>query len=262
MTRHFPKSEWAHRVGLGTEFRSEKIPRNRLGMISVIPRKKVLIPKHSEFRGKANSEARNGTERNGIPRKNEVLRNLHRTHGLYDFSDIEPGSNWRPHPCKGCMVNTTLSNSKMISPYLKSRLFWHYYWNFGLPSFVFSRFLFRGMVRKGIPTVCFHIFSTERNSELFSLPLKDSEGNSDSMLLFLYPRKGILSCFLFRGRVRNGIPRFSVPWNSRDSVGNNHLFCLFRLPRKYFLSEIPNTRRTPHSLWSFLAAFYQRGLIT
>jgi hypothetical protein len=49
-------------VGLGTEFRSEKIPRNRLGMVSVIPRKKVLIPRHSEFRGRANSEARNETE--------------------------------------------------------------------------------------------------------------------------------------------------------------------------------------------------------
>ncbi len=53
-----------HRVGLGTEFRSEKIPRNRLGTVSVIPRKKVLIPRHSAFRGRANSEARNGTERN------------------------------------------------------------------------------------------------------------------------------------------------------------------------------------------------------
>ena len=50
-------------LGLGTEFRSEKIPRNRLGTVSVIPRKKVLIPRHSEFRGRANSEARNGTER-------------------------------------------------------------------------------------------------------------------------------------------------------------------------------------------------------
>ncbi len=71
-------------VGLGTEFRSEKIPRNRLGTVSVIPRKKVPIPRHSEFRGRANSEARNGTKRNGIPRKNEVLRNLH---GLYDHFD-------------------------------------------------------------------------------------------------------------------------------------------------------------------------------
>jgi hypothetical protein len=62
-------------LGLGTEFRSEKIPRKRLGTISVIPRKKVLIPRYSEFRGRANSEARNGTERGGIPRKNKVLRN-------------------------------------------------------------------------------------------------------------------------------------------------------------------------------------------
>jgi hypothetical protein len=35
-------------VGLATEFRSEKIPRNSLGTDSVIPRKKVLIP--TEFR--------------------------------------------------------------------------------------------------------------------------------------------------------------------------------------------------------------------
>ncbi len=62
-------------LGLGTEFCSEKIPRNRLGMVSVIPGKKALIPRHSEFRGRANSEARNGTEQNGIPRKKLVLRN-------------------------------------------------------------------------------------------------------------------------------------------------------------------------------------------
>ncbi len=62
-------------LGLGTEFCSEKIPRNRLGTVSVIPRKKVLIPRHSEFRGRANSEARSGTERNGIPRKKLGLRN-------------------------------------------------------------------------------------------------------------------------------------------------------------------------------------------
>ncbi len=49
-------------LGLGTEFRSEKIPRKRLGTVSVIPRKKVLIPRYSEFRGRANSEVRSGTE--------------------------------------------------------------------------------------------------------------------------------------------------------------------------------------------------------
>jgi hypothetical protein len=54
------------------------------------------------------------------------------------------------------------------------------------------------------------------------------------------PQNGIPSCFLFRGRVRNGIPRFSVPRNSRNSIGNNPLFRLFHLSWNYFLSEIPN----------------------
>jgi hypothetical protein len=47
-------------------------------------------------------------------------------------------------------------------------------------------------------------------------------------------RNRIPSYFLFWRRVRNGIPRFSVLRNNRNSVGNNHLFRLFRLPRNYF----------------------------
>ena len=47
------------RSGLATEFRSEKIPRNRLGMVSVILQKKVLILRHSEDYGRDYSEARN-----------------------------------------------------------------------------------------------------------------------------------------------------------------------------------------------------------
>ncbi len=65
---------YRYRIGLGTEFRSKKTPRNRLGTVSIIPRKKALILRHSEFRGRANSEARNGTEWNRIPRKKSVLR--------------------------------------------------------------------------------------------------------------------------------------------------------------------------------------------
>jgi hypothetical protein len=57
------------------EFCSEKIPWNRLGTVSIIPWKKALISRHSEFRGRANSEAWNGTEWNGIPWKKLVLRN-------------------------------------------------------------------------------------------------------------------------------------------------------------------------------------------
>jgi hypothetical protein len=45
------------RVGNGISFRKNST-------VSVNPRKKALIPRHSEFRGRAYSEARNGTEWN------------------------------------------------------------------------------------------------------------------------------------------------------------------------------------------------------
>jgi hypothetical protein len=61
----------------------------------------------------------------------------------------------------------------MICPYFKS-------WNLEvLRNRLPSCFLFRGMVRNGMPRVCFSVCSTERSP----------------------------SCFLFFGIVRNGIPR-------------------------------------------------------
>ncbi len=48
----------ADRVGNRISF--QKSPRNRLGTASVIPRKTVLIPRHSEIYGRGYSEARNG----------------------------------------------------------------------------------------------------------------------------------------------------------------------------------------------------------
>ncbi len=51
-------------VGLATEFRSEKIPRNRIGMASVIPRKKELIPSLTERNSEHFSPLRNGSEQN------------------------------------------------------------------------------------------------------------------------------------------------------------------------------------------------------
>jgi hypothetical protein len=54
-------------LGLGTEFRSEKIPRNRLGTISVIPRKKVLIPNSAE-----EPIPKLGTERNGAEFREKI----------------------------------------------------------------------------------------------------------------------------------------------------------------------------------------------
>ncbi len=46
--------------GLAAEFCSKIIPRNRLGTAYVIPRKKVLIPRHSEVYKRVSTEARNG----------------------------------------------------------------------------------------------------------------------------------------------------------------------------------------------------------
>jgi hypothetical protein len=106
----------------------------------------------------------------------------------------------------------------------------------GIPS----GFLFRGMVRNGIPRVCFYFCSTERNSELFSLPRKGSELNSASMLLFL-----------FHGT------EFRVVFSSAEGFGTEFREFLFRrtagIPSEIticsvnfvfrgiiFLSEIPN----------------------
>jgi hypothetical protein len=117
------------------------------------------------------------------------------------------------------------------------------------------------MVRNGIPGVCFYFCSTERDFELFSLPLKSSEGISENLLLFWLHGTEFQVVFCsaegfgreFREFAnifvqRNAIPSFfssvevfgtefqklSVPRNSRNSVGNNHLFRLFRLPPNYF----------------------------
>jgi hypothetical protein len=43
LLKNITQTHYMYSVGLPAEFRSEKIPRNRLGTASVIPRKKVLI---------------------------------------------------------------------------------------------------------------------------------------------------------------------------------------------------------------------------
>ncbi len=131
----------------------------------------------------------------------------------------------------------------------------------GIPSW----FHFQWRVRKEFPRVCFYFCSTERNSELFSLPLKCSEGNSESLLLvcsternselFSLMRKGSerkSKGFLFRGTA--GIP-------SEITIGS--VYFVFRGIN--FLSEIPNPnpdpqhclityriRPDPDSTWTFL----------
>jgi hypothetical protein len=68
-------------IGLATEYRSEKIPRNRLRMDSVILRKKVVIPRYSEVYGRLNSEARNGTE---LHEKNNGFTKNHAPSNIID----------------------------------------------------------------------------------------------------------------------------------------------------------------------------------
>jgi hypothetical protein len=106
-----------------------------------------------------------------------------------------------------------------------------------LLRFVSNCFLFRRMVWKGIPRVCFYFCSTQRNSDLFSLLQKGSEGNSKSLLLFLF--LGFRVVFSSTEGFGTEFREFSVPRNSRNSVGNNHLFHLFRLPLNYFFVGIP-----------------------
>jgi hypothetical protein len=90
------------------------------------------------------------------------------------------------------------------------------------------------MIRNEIPRICFYFCSTERNSELFSLPLKGSEGNSESSLLFLFHGTEFRVVFSSAEGFGTEFREFSVRRNSRNSVRNNHLFRLFRLPHNYF----------------------------
>ncbi len=96
-------------------------------------------------------------------------------------------------------------------------------------------FLFRWKVRKGIPRVCFYYCSAERNSELFSLPLRGSEGHSERLLLFLFRGtefQDVISSaegfgtefreFLFRGTA--GIPS-EITICSVNSVFCGIIFC-------------------------------------
>jgi hypothetical protein len=70
------------RLGLGTEFCYEKIPRNKLGTVSIIPWKKMLIPRHCKFRGRANFEAQNGIE---LREEKKVLQNSRNKNRGFNF---------------------------------------------------------------------------------------------------------------------------------------------------------------------------------
>jgi hypothetical protein len=156
---------------LATKFRSEKIPRNRLGTASVIPRKKVLFLRHSEVYGRVYSEARNG--RNGMK---------------------------------------TISFTKNPAP-------------------------------ANIIDSIFHLRHTsERNSELFSLPRNGSDQNFDCLHLILFYSKEFRAIF-------SSVERFGTEFREflfRGKAGitpeqtNCSVYSVFR--GIIFLSEIANPR--------------------
>ncbi len=135
----------------------------------------MLIPRHSEFRGKAKSKARNRTEWKRILRKNEVFRNLH---SLSDHSDGLYILLWVVFSSAEFFGTEFREFASIFVPRNK------------IPSF----FLFRWRVWKGIPRVCFYFGSKERKgTPRVSFFFCSTEWNSE-----LFP---------LRGRVRNGIPR-------------------------------------------------------
>ncbi len=67
-------------------------------------------------------------------------------------------------------------------------------------------------------------FKMHTGSELVSLPQNGSERHS----FFFVARKGISSCVLFRGMVRNGIPRICIYFGSTE---RNSELCLRRRVR-------------------------------
>ncbi len=141
-----------------------------------------------------------------------------------------------------------------------------------LPRFVLSCFLFCGMVRngisscflfrrkvrKGIPRVCFYFCSAERNSELFSLPLKGSEGNSKSLLLFLF--RGMEIRDVFSSAEGFGTEFREIPFCGIAGIPSEITICSVNFVFRgiIFLSEIPNPTwdkyflgRVSHVLWTW-----------
>jgi hypothetical protein len=105
-------------------------------------------------------------------------------------------------------MNFNQGGNQILRPYKNSQF--KYCQRLPLPSFVLSCFLFYGMVRNRISRVCSYFSSTERNSELFSLPLKGLKG---------IPR----ICFYFCSMERNS-ELFSLPWKGSERNSENFLF--------------------------------------
>jgi hypothetical protein len=129
---------------LATEFRL----RNRLGMASVIPRKKVLIPRFREEPILGFGKEENGIQKISFTKNPPLGRNFE---SLLLFFPTE--GNFEHFPPLG---NGSERNSKS--------------------------FLFHGVVQNGIPRVSFYFCSMVQNSEHSSPLCNGSERNSESFL--------------------------------------------------------------------------------
>jgi hypothetical protein len=111
-----------------------------------------------------------------------------------------------------------------------------------LSSCILPRFVLHGTERNSLPRngsernaeslLLFFFYGTE--FRVISLPQKGLERNSESMLLFFFHGTEFPVVFSSEEGFGTEFREVSVPRNSRNSVGNNHLFRLFRLPRNYF----------------------------
>ncbi len=112
----------------------------------------------------------------------------------------------------------------------------------GIPSCV----LFRRMVRNRIPRICIYFGSTERNSELCSLPQKGSEQNYGSLFLFFVHGTEFPLVFFsaegFRTEFRDFLFRGTTGISSEITICSVYsVFCGI-----IFLAEIPNPTWTKH----------------
>jgi hypothetical protein len=100
------------------------------------------------------------------------------------------------------------------------------------------------MVRNRIPSVCFYCCSTERNSELFSLPRFRIELREFTSIFV--PWYGIPGIFLLCRTVRNGIPRVFCSAEQPESRRNKPIVpSIPSLWNNYFCQKWPTLPLCP-----------------
>jgi hypothetical protein len=184
-------------------------------MVFVIPRKKVLIPRHSEVYGRVYSEAQNGRELHENQLKKTLLQQTELTACFLPRHASERNSeSLLLFLFHGMEFRVVFSSEEWFGTVFQVFASIFVPRN-GIPSF----FLFHGMVQNGIPQV---------------------------LLLNMFHGTEFRAFFSSGERFRTEFREFYVPRNSGNSAGTNQLCHLFRLPRNNFLLETANpTQRWP-----------------